>query len=101
MDLEADEVELERQRQDFARHQTVHPRGDDDDAHTGAPSGLYFPYMAYNMVAFVCHLEDIFDKLDLKTNEQLNEAQRLLHVALEQQAKSSASRRRAVLSRPS
>jgi hypothetical protein len=50
------------------------------------------------MAAAACYLEDISDMPDLKTNEQLNEAKRLLRVALEQQAKSSASRRRVVLS---
>jgi hypothetical protein len=36
------------------------------------------------MAATACHLEDIFDTLDPKTNEQLNEAKRLLHIALKQ-----------------
>jgi hypothetical protein len=49
--------------------------------------------MAYNMVATACRLEDISDMQDLKANEQLNEAKRLLHVAHEQQAKSFASER--------
>jgi hypothetical protein len=35
------------------------------------------------MVATACHLEDIFDTPDLKTNERLNEAKWLLHVTLE------------------
>ena len=43
------------------------------------------------MAAAACHLEDISDMPDPKTNEQLNEAKRLLCVTLEQQAKSSAS----------
>jgi len=43
------------------------------------------------MVAAACYLEDISDMLDPKTKEQLNETKRLLHVALEQQPKSSAS----------
>ena len=36
------------------------------------------------MVAAACQLEDIFDTPDLKTNERLNEAKRLLRVTLEQ-----------------
>jgi hypothetical protein len=36
------------------------------------------------MVASTCHLEDISNTSDPKTNEQLNEAKRILHVALEQ-----------------
>jgi hypothetical protein len=35
------------------------------------------------MVVAACQLEDISDTLDLKTNEQLNEAKWLLHIALE------------------
>jgi hypothetical protein len=84
VDLEAAEAELERQRQDFARQQTTHHLGDDDDARTGAPSGLRFPRTAYNMAAAACQLENISNTPDLKTNEQLNEAKRLLRVALEQ-----------------
>jgi hypothetical protein len=37
----------------------------------------------YNVVAITCHLEDIFDTSDPKTNERLNKVKRLLHVALE------------------
>jgi hypothetical protein len=47
----------------------MHPLGDNDDTCMGAPSGLYFPSAAYNMAATACHLEDIFDTPDLKTNE--------------------------------
>jgi hypothetical protein len=32
---------------------------------------LCFLYMAYNMVAAACHLGDISDTLNLKTNEKL------------------------------
>ena len=76
----------------------MHSLGDDDDARTGAPSSLFFPYVAYNMVAAACRLEDISNTLDIKTNERLNEAKRLFCVALEQHDESSASRRLAVLS---
>ena len=99
--MEATEVEIKRQRQDFVRQETTHPLGDDDDAHTGAPSGLCFPRVVYNMVATACRLEDISDTLDLKTNEWLNKAKQLFHGTLKQQAKSSASWHRTVLSRPS
>jgi hypothetical protein len=61
----------------------MRPLGDDDDACTGAPSGLYFPRAAYNMVVTACRLEDISDTPDQKTNEWLNEAKWILHVALE------------------
>ena len=81
MDLEA-EAKLKRQMQDFAWQQAAHALGDDDDAHTGAPSGLCFPCIAYHMAATTCRLEDISDTLDPKTNEWLNEAKRLLHVTL-------------------
>jgi hypothetical protein len=84
VDLEAIEVELEHQRQDFVWQQTVHPLNDDDDARTGAPSGHCFPHAVYNMASATCHLEDIANTLDPKTNEWLNEAKWLLHVALEQ-----------------
>jgi hypothetical protein len=57
--------------------------------------------VVYNMAATTCHLEDIYDMLDLKTNERLNEVKRLLRIALEQQAESSASRHRITFSRPS
>ena len=67
----------------------------------GAPSDLCFPCVAYNLVIATYHLEDIFDTSDLKTNERLNEAKRLLHVALEQQVKSMASWCYTMLSRPS
>ena len=53
------------------------------------------------MATTTCCLEDIYETLDPKTNERLNKAKRLLHVALEQQAESSASQRHAMLSRPS
>ena len=49
----------------------------------GAPSGLCFPHVAYNMVAAAYHLEDISDTPDPKTNERLHEAKWLLHIALE------------------
>ena len=101
MDLEAVEAELKCQRQDLAWQQATHPLGDDDDAHTGAPSGLCFTRAAYNMASVACGLEDIFDTSDSKTNERLNEVKRFLHVALEQHAESSASRRHAALSLPS
>jgi hypothetical protein len=55
----------------------------------------------YNMSVAACHLEDIFDMLDTKTNERLNEVKRLLRVALKQLAESLASRHRAALSRSS
>jgi hypothetical protein len=51
------------------------------------------------MVAAACCLEDISKTLDLKTNERLNKVKRLICVALEQQAKSLASRCRTALSR--
>ena len=79
----------------------MHPHGNDDDARTGAPSDVCFPHAAYNMAATACHLEDISDTPDPKTNERLNEVKRLLRVALEQQAKSLASQHRATLSRSS
>jgi hypothetical protein len=44
----------------------------------------------YNMAAIACRLEDISDVPDPKTNEW-HEARQLLHITLEQQAKSSAS----------
>jgi hypothetical protein len=53
------------------------------------------------MATAACCLEDIFDMLDLKTNEWLNEAKQLLHVAIEQQAEILASRCCATLSRMS
>jgi hypothetical protein len=77
----------------------MHPL--DNDTCTGAPSDLCFSNVAYNMAPVTCRLEDISDTSDPKTNEQLNEANRLLHVTLEQQAESSASQRRATFSRPS
>jgi hypothetical protein len=43
------------------------------------------------MVAAACRLENISDAPNSKTNKRLHEARRLLHVTLEQQAKSSAS----------
>ena len=64
----------------------------------GAPSGLCFPHVAYNMAAAACHLEDISNMSDPKTNEQLNEGKRLLRVSLEQQAKSSATQHCAAFS---
>jgi hypothetical protein len=81
--MEAAEAELERQRQDFVRQQTMHPLGDDDDARTRAPNGLCFPHVVYNMAATACYLEDISDMPDLKTNKWLKEAKRLLCVTLE------------------
>ena len=51
VDLEAVEVELKCQRQDFVRYQAAHPLGGDDNARTVAPSGLCFPCVAYNMAA--------------------------------------------------
>jgi hypothetical protein len=51
------------------------------------------------MAAAACRLEDTSNTSDPKTNERLNEAKRLLRVALEQQAESLVSRHRAVLSR--
>jgi hypothetical protein len=57
--------------------------------------------VVYNMAAAACHLEDIFDMPDLKTNELLNKVKRLLCVALEQLVESSGSRCHATLSRPS
>jgi hypothetical protein len=101
MDLEAAEAELERQWQDFAQQQAAHPLSDDDDARMGALGGLCFPHMAYNMVATACCLEDISNMPDPKFNKRLNEAKRLLCIAVEQQAKSSASQCHATLSCPS
>ena len=67
----------------------MHPLSDNDDARTRAPSGLCFPYMAYNMEAAAdCRQEDIFDMLDPRTNKWPNDAKWLLHITL-------------VLSRPS
>ena len=66
------------------RQQATHPFGDDGDTCTGAPSGFCFLYVAYNMGAAAYRLEDISDMPDIKTNERLNKAKRLLHVALEQ-----------------
>jgi hypothetical protein len=83
VNLEAVEAELERQRLDFAWQQATHPLGDDDDTRMGAPSGLRFHCAAYNMATAACRLEDISDTPDPKTNERLNEAKRLLRVALE------------------
>jgi hypothetical protein len=83
VDLEVIEAELKRQRQDFAWQQTAHPLSNNDDGHTGAPSSLYFPRTVYNMAAVACHLEDISDTSDSKTNEQLNQAKQLLRVTLE------------------
>ena len=79
----------------------MHPLSDGDDTHMGAPSGLCFPHVSYNMAATAYRLEDIFDTLDPKTNEWLSEAKQLLCVTLEQQAKSSASQCHTTLSRPS
>ena len=66
----------------------------------GAPNGLYFPHAMYNMAATRC-LKDISDTPHPKTNERLNEVRRLLRIALEKQAESSASRCHATLSWPS
>jgi hypothetical protein len=79
----------------------MHNISDGDDTRTGAPSSLCFPCTVYNMAVAACRLEDIFDMPDPKNNEWLNAAKRLLCVALEQQAKSSASRHRAMLFQPS
>ena len=84
LDLEAAEAELERQRQDLAWQQAMHPLGDDADVRTGAPSELYFHRTVYNMVATAYRLEDISNMPDPKTNERLNEVKRPLCVALEQ-----------------
>ena len=70
--------------------QASHPL-DDGDTRSGAPSGLCFPHVVYNMVADACCMEDISDMPDSKTNERLNEAKWLLCVTLEQQVESSAS----------
>jgi hypothetical protein len=80
--LEAAEAKLEHQRQDFVWQQAVHPLSDDDDACAGAPSNLYFPDVAYNMATTACHLEDISNMPDPKTNEWLNKAKCLLYIAL-------------------
>jgi predicted negative regulator of RcsB-dependent stress response len=101
VDLEAAKAKLECQREDFARQQVVQPLGNNDDTHTGAPSTLRFPHVAYNMAAAACSLEDISDTPDPKTNERLHEAKRLLRIALEQQVESSASHRRVAYSQPS
>jgi hypothetical protein len=74
VDLEAIKAELECQRQDFAQQEAMHPLSDDDNTCTGAPSGLCFPHAAYNMAATTCHLEDISNTPDPKTNERLDEA---------------------------
>ena len=60
------------------------PLGDDNVARMGAPSGLRFPHVAYNMAGAAYHLEDTSDTPNLKTNERLNKAKRLLRIALEQ-----------------
>jgi hypothetical protein len=52
----------------------MHPLGDDDDAYMGAPSGLCFPRVVYNMAAAACRLEDISNTLDSRTNKRLNKA---------------------------
>jgi hypothetical protein len=36
------------------------------------------------MAVVACHLEDISDTPDLKTNERLHKARQLLHVVLDQ-----------------
>ena len=82
--MEVAEAKLERQRQDFAWQQAMHPLGDDDDVRTGAPSELCFHRTVYNMVATAYRLEDISNTPDPKTNKQLNEVKRPLCVALEQ-----------------
>ena len=71
VDLEATEAELECQRRDLAWQQTVHPLGNDDDAHMGAPSGLCFPCVVYNMATTACCLEDISDMPDPKTVDEI------------------------------
>jgi hypothetical protein len=50
------------------------------------------------MVVAACRIEDISDTPNPKTNEWLNEAKRLLRVALKQQAESLASQCGVVLS---
>lgn len=62
---------------------------------------MSFPRAEYNMTAATCNLDDISDTPDPRTNKKLLEAQRLLHIALEQQAESSASHRYNTTSRPS
>jgi hypothetical protein len=62
----------------------VHPLGNDDDTRAGAPSIICFPRAAYNMAAATCCLEDISDTPDMKTNERLNEVNRLLRIVLKQ-----------------
>jgi hypothetical protein len=84
VNLEAAKAELKHQRQDLVRQQDAHPLGDNDDARMGAPSGLCFPHVTYNMAATAYHLEDISDMPDVRTNERSNEAKRLLRVTLEQ-----------------
>jgi hypothetical protein len=69
VDLEAVEAELKHQRQDLAWQRDAHPLNDDDDTCTGAPSGLCFPYAAYNMAAIVYRREDISDTLLVVTND--------------------------------
>ena len=50
----------------------------------GAPSSLCFSHAVHNMVTAGYCLEDISDMLDLKNKEWLNEAKRLLRIALNQ-----------------
>ena len=91
VDLENAEAELECQRQDFAWQQAKQPLDNDDAARTGAPSTLRLPHEAYSMAAATCRLEDVSNTPNLKTNKRLHEVKQLIHVALEQSAKSSAS----------
>jgi hypothetical protein len=49
------------------------------------------PHAAYNMAATACCLKDISDTLDPRTNNRLHKAKKILRVAIEQQAESSAS----------
>jgi hypothetical protein len=44
---------------------------------------LRFHRATYNMAVATCHLEDISDTPNPKTNERLHEARRLVHIALE------------------
>lgn len=53
----------------------------------GAPDMLLFPHTTYNMAPDTYHLGDISDMVDLESNERLQEARRLLHIAFNQQTK--------------
>jgi hypothetical protein len=69
----------------------LHPLSDNNDACTRALGGLCFPHLAYNLAATACRLEDISNMPDSKTNGWKNKLKKLIRVALEQQAESSAS----------